>query len=587
MLSDNNQNKHPAADVVRQCSGGFRLICFLSFFTNLSVLISPIYMQQIFDRVLQTQAIETLFFLTLIVLVFIAFFSFLDILRARALARIGRWWDETLRSPLLAAAMKHAQISGRGSSSIMTDLQVVRGFVGGPSILPFFDAPFMPFFLIVIAILHPWLGILALVAALVLLGLAFMTERFTQTAARELADRQQRLNGLTISALRQVDAIHAMGMGEGIIKRYSQENAPTLKVSQQLADSSGMVGGLTKFVRMAVQILVLALGAYLVTRAELTSGGMIAASIILGRALAPAEQAIGAWKGFAAAREAHGRILEILNAAPPEAAKTQLPEAKGEVSLEGVSFVLPGTQRFIVRGVTMKIKPGSVVALVGGSASGKSTLCRLIVGALRPTTGIVRIDGAAVGDIAPEQLSRTIGYLAQSVEFLGGTIRDNIARFTNIADEAVVAAAQLANCHEMILRLPNGYQTEIGDSSVGLSGGQRQRIGLARALLGLPRLVVLDEPNANLDSEGDQQLVEAIKALKQAGVTVIMVSHRMTQLSVIDYFATIKDGQLEKFEDRETAIRGLMRNVTDLSGLRASAMAAFEAKAAPPALVKT
>ena len=554
-----------ALDITTWARSGFLLIGFLSFFVNLSVLVSPLYMQQVFDRVLQTQHVETLLYLTGLVIIFLAVFSFLDVLRTQALSRIGRWWDETLRNDLIAAALAQARAASKGSVSVVADLQTVRGFVGGPSILPFFDAPFMPLFLIVIALLHPWLGVLALLAAMILLSLAMVSEVITKQAAKELAERQMRINAIASSAMRQADAIHAMGMINGVVRRYIGESMPLILISQRVADITGLIGGITKFVRLSVQVLVLGLGAYLVTRGELTSGGMIAASIILGRALAPAEQALSAWKGFAAAREAHSRIMLLLKTHQPEPEKVQLPITKADVSLEAVSFVLPGTNRFVLRNITMKIPAGSVVALVGASASGKSTLCRLIVGALKATSGVVRIDGAAVGDIAPKQLGRLIGYMPQSVEFMSGNIRDTIARLEEADDEAVVEAAIAANCHDMIQRLPQGYQTEIGEGGGGLSGGQRQRIGLARALYRVPKLLVLDEPNASLDSESETKLIDAIKRLKAKGTTVIMVSHKMTALSVVDYIAVLKDGQLEKLEDRDSALKALIRPMAGLA----------------------
>ncbi len=569
-----NKSRAASLQVTTWARQGFILISTLSFFVNLSVLTSPLYMQQVFDRVLQTQHTETLLYLTMIVVVFLAVFSFLDVLRTQALSRLGRWWDETLRRDLMVAVLAQARVTSKGTVSIVSDLQTVRGFVGGPSVLPFFDTPFMPIFIIVIALLHPWLGVLALVAASLLMALALVSEVITKIAAKQLAERQMRLNAVATSAVRQADSIHAMGMIDGVVRRYVEETMPVIMISQRIADVTGVIGGITKFIRLTVQILVLGLGAYLVTRGELTSGGMIAASIILGRALSPAEQAMSAWKSFAAAREAHGRIMEILNAHPPEPQKIALPIEKAEVLVDAVSFVMPGTNRFILRNVSMRIPAGSVVALVGSSASGKSTLCRILVGALKPTSGVVRIDGASLPDIPPKQLGRLLGYMPQTVEFIAGSVRDTIARLEDVDDEAVVAAAKAANCHDMIQQLPHGYQTEISEGGAGLSGGQRQRIGLARALYRLPKLVVLDEPNASLDSESEGKLIAAIKTLKEAGTTVVMVSHKLTALGVVDYIAVLKNGQLEKFEDRDTALKALvMPTLNNAAAARARATA--------------
>jgi PrtD family type I secretion system ABC transporter len=323
------------------------------------------------------------------------------------------------------------------------------------------------------------------------------------------------------------------------------------------------VGGISKFVRTAVQILIMAAGAYLITKGELTSGGMIAGSIILGRALQPAEQALGAWRSFTNARQAHHRLMALLEAAPADAHKIELPEPKGLISIEGASFQIPGQDRPILRGVNLTIEPGTIVALMGTSASGKSTLCKLLIGALQPTTGAVRLDGASLKSWNEAQLGRTLGYLPQSVDLFTGTVRENIARLSDPVDADVIAAAERAGCHDLIVRLPTSYETEVGEGGAALSGGQRQRIALARALYGNPKVVILDEPNANLDNEGEAALHKAIRDLKASGTTIILVSHRMAALAVVDKVAVLKDGVIERYEDRNVILKDLLTPVSN------------------------
>jgi PrtD family type I secretion system ABC transporter len=551
----------PSTGIVSHARGAFIAIAAFSFFINLSVLASPIYMQQVFDRVLQTKSLETLFYLTLITLFFLGVFYFLDMLRAKILLRLGRWWDDTLRDDVLSAAVRSARAHGAAPSTVTNDLATVRGFVGGPQLLPFFDAPWLPLFVLAIWLMHPMLGAIATVAAVVLIGLALATERGTRGIGKDLAQSQARIASLASAALRHADSIHAMGMLSGVLRRYRRDNSDVIRAAEQVGDLTANVGSITKFVRAAVQILILGAGALLVTRAEISSGAMIAASIILGRALAPAEQAMGAWKSFVAARRSHSRLMELLAEAAPQEEKTVLPDPDGRITIEQASFILPGQEKAILRNISMTLEPGSVIAMIGHSGSGKSTLCKMLIGALQPTTGYVRLDGAAITRWNEEQLGRWVGYLPQTVDLFAGTVHENIARLTEAEDADVIAAAQLAGCHEMILRLPKAYETEIGDGGYLLSGGQRQRIGLARALFRFPRVLVLDEPNANLDTDGEAAMHKAIREMKARGATIVLVSHRLSALSVVDKVAVLKEGGLERFEDRNVVLKDLLKPV--------------------------
>ncbi|MHB2169150.1 type I secretion system permease/ATPase [Alsobacter sp. R-9] len=533
------------------------VVFVLSFFINLSVLVSPLYMQNIFDRVLQTHHGETLVWLTVVVMAILLVIGVLEALRGLVLARIGRWWDETLREDVLSAAVESTRRTGIPTTGVVQDLATVRNFAGSSAALPFFDAPWMPLFLGVIALIHPLLGLIALLAALTLVGLAFVMDRGSRALQATAADEGQRSTAFAASMIRHGDTVFGMGMLWNLLDRYKALQQPVVQATQRAADYAAGITGLTKFVRLGIQIFLLGVGAWLAINNQVTSGGMIAASIILGRALAPAEQALGAWRNFSQARAAHRRLVLLLEAVPPPAETMKLPAPQGDLEVENVIFVLPGQERPVLRQVSFKVPAGQTLALIGPSASGKSTLCRLLVGSWLPSQGQVRLDGAAVSSINRAQAARYVGYMAQSVELFAGTVKDNIARFNEARDEDVVAAARLAGCHDMILRLPKGYETEIGEGGSYLSGGQRQRIGLARAVFGDPRLVVLDEPNSNLDSDGEQALLRTLEALRQRGVTVVIVSHRAAALKAADYIGVFREGALERFGEREAITREL------------------------------
>jgi PrtD family type I secretion system ABC transporter len=351
------------------------------------------------------------------------------------------------------------------------------------------------------------------------------------------------------------EVVHAMGMRDAVGARYRRHVEEQSRANQQAGDIGSSFQAATKTIRIFVQSAALGLGAYLVIGGHLTPGGMIASSIILGRALAPIEQGIGSWRQFVAARDAYRSVEEFLREIPADEGRIGLPDLRGKVSVEDVSYRLAGGHEPILKRISFVLEPGQVLALVGPSASGKSTLCRVLVGAVAPSIGSVRIDDAEVTALSPADARRSIGYMPQTVELFAGTVKDNIARLGEVDENGVLAAARLAGCHEMILRLDNGYETEIGPRGAFLSGGQRQRIGLARALYGNPRVLVLDEPNSNLDQEGEVALIEAIQAVKRAGVTVIVVNHRSTLLQPVDKLAVIRDGVLEKYGDRDEVLR--------------------------------
>ncbi|ABD06347.1 Type I secretion system ATPase, PrtD [Rhodopseudomonas palustris HaA2] len=547
-----------ARTLLRQCGYGAKYVFITSLFINVLVLTSPLYMQQVFDRVVQTQHYATLVYLTLISVFALAVMGALDALRGIGLSRLGRWIDDSLRSEVMYTALHHARTEGRLNSQVIGDLATLRGFAGGQQIVPFFDAVWMPMFLLLMFVLHPWLGVIGLFSAVLLFGLAVWNDIGMRHRLAGLSAAQAKLSAFSSTALRSADVIHGMGMFDAVMKRYKTDAVEIAEKSQAANDFGAKLGGLSKFVRITVQVAVLCVGALLVINSEMTSGAMIAASIILGRALAPVEQSMASWRSFIAARESYRRINDLITKAEARSVATaRLPEPKGVVSIENLSFKFGGTDRPVLKNVNLTVPAGSVLALVGPSASGKSTLCKMIVGSWLPGGGSVRLDGAQIQHIDRNQVSEWIGYLPQSIELFNGSVHDNIARFKEAGDDAVVAAANLAGCHELILRLPDGYASELGESAGNLSGGQKQRIALARAVFGNPKLVVLDEPNSNLDSEGEAALVAAVVALKKQGATVILVSHRLSILSPVDFIAVMRDGTIEMAGEREEVLREL------------------------------
>ncbi|MBU2533564.1 MAG: type I secretion system permease/ATPase [Alphaproteobacteria bacterium] len=546
-----------ALDLPRMLVAAFAVVFVFSFFVNLLILTSPVYMMQVFDRVLVTGQDETLFYLTLIALICLVGLGVFDAVRAQLLTRIGTHLEHTLRSRLLTLTISHARLDSNRRLRLTDDLTTIRGYLGGGAVVPMLDAPWAPLFILVIGFMHVWLGVFALVSAIVLFTLAVLNDRLSRNLFRQASAQQQVATEFASAAVANADVIHAMGMQDAISRRYHASVDQMTRASQQAADRSSLLTSISKAIRIAVQVGIMGIGAYLVTKAELTAGGMIAGSIILGRALAPIEQSIGSWRVFVQAKDAYDRIRRFLLDVPEADERIALPDIKGRLDIDKVAFRIPGTTNVVLQRVAFSLEPGTALALIGPSASGKSSLCRLIVGSWAPTAGNVRLDGADVMSLRPQDTAAAIGYLPQSVELFSGTVKQNIARLGEPDDAAIVAAARAAGCHDMILGLEDGYETDLGPQGLFLSGGQRQRIGLARALYGNPSLIVLDEPNANLDQEGEAALIQAIADVKARGATVIIVSHRMSILQPVDKIAILRDGVLEKFGDRDEVLNEL------------------------------
>jgi len=542
-------------EIMATCKRGFAAVAVFSLFINLLMLTAPLFMLQVFDRVLSSRSTETLILLLVIAVAALLVFGLLDGLRGIVMVRLSSWLDTKIGGAVLSGSVWAAVNKGKDPSvQGLRDLSTFRTFLSGPAMFPILDAPWTPIFLAVMFMLHPILGWLSLLGALVLFSLALANEITTRKLLAMSGDASVKAMNRAESAARNADVIEAMGMMPNLLARWNQENAASLNFQAQASVRSGSISAASKFLRICLQLGVMAIGAWLVIENELTPGGMIAGSILMGRALAPVEQAIGSWKSVVAARNAYLRVRKQLAETPSRGEGMPLPAPEGRLSAHGVAYIYPGAADPLLKNINFELEPGEVMGLIGPTAVGKTTLARLLVGNLTPRRGQVRLDGMDVSKWEREDVGQHIGYLPQDIELFGGTVHENIARMGEGDPEAVVAAARLAGVHKMILDMPKGYDTEIGEGGAALSGGQRQRLGLARAVYGDPKLVVLDEPNANLDGAGERGLLEAVAALKARGVTLVMIAHRRSMLQHVDKLLVLKDGTVHMFGPPEQVV---------------------------------
>jgi PrtD family type I secretion system ABC transporter len=521
-----------------------------SLLLNVAMLVPAIYMTQVFDRVFASRSVETLVMLSLFAALALGLGYAMDTLRARTLAKAGRALEERLGAAALADALRHAArtVTARGpDTDALRDVARLRGFLSGPAIQSLMDAPWLPVYLIVIALMHPVLGAVATLGALVLAGLGVLTERLTRAPGDQVLQRSRAASRKADALARNAEVIAGMGMGRAAVDAWRADQQAVLDAQSRLSARSVHLSALARMLRQGLQVVMLGVGAWLVVGADASPGVMIASTILLGRALQPVELLISGWKQQLDARGAWRRLSERrLSPALDDA--VSLPAPSGRLDVERVSFGLEAHRPPLIKGVQFSIAPGESLGLIGPSASGKTTLARLLLGLWKPQAGTVRLDGADVAQWNRDELGAHVGYLPQDVELFAGTVAENIARLGPVDDAGVVEAARLAHAHDMILRLPQGYDTPIGEGGACLSGGQRQRIALARALYGEPKLVVLDEPNANLDTEGDEALRAALQALKARGTTVVVVGHRPALMSRLDRIAVLKDGAVVAFD---------------------------------------
>lgn len=559
------------ADALRNARKGFVLAGVFSAFLNLLMLTTPIYMLQVFDRVLTTGHGDTLLALTLIVAVALAVLGVLEAVRLLLLSRTASWINASLGPKVLSASLAKALGNRSGGNQPLRDLGSLQGFLGSTNLNPFFDAPWTPLFVLFIFLLHPWLGVLALVSAILLFVIAVLNDRTSRPAISAAGNLQMIATTQADEAVRNAEVVQAMGMHERVAGRWHDQTQEASGKQDGGTQWMALFLGISRFLRFGAQAGVLGVGAALVIAGDMTPGGMIAGSILLGRALAPVDQAIGAWRAFVGAREAHGRLSKLFEEAPVAKDGMSLPSPTGRLSVEDVSFVHPNTEHPVIHEISFQAMPGSITAIIGPSASGKSTLCRMLVGAWRPTSGHVRLDGAEIADWPRREIGSHVGYLPQDIELFSGTIRDNISRMTDSEPDAIVAAAEAAGVHEMVLRFPQAYDTPVGPLGAQLSGGQRQRIGLARALFGDPRFIVLDEPNANLDTAGEAALAKALAEARERGATILISTHKRQLLSLADNVVMLDGGQLRAFGPREDVFaaleqRGVIRASANKTG---------------------
>jgi len=542
--------------------GAFITVAVFSGFLNLLMLVPSLYMMQIYDRVLGSRNETTLLVLTLLVLASYVFMSALEAIRTFVLVRVGARLDAQLGMLVFNTAFERSlRQAGSNAAQPMHDLNTVRQTLTGPGLLSLFDAPWMPIYIIVVGLFSWQLGVFALGGAVALTVLAVVNEKLSQPKLQEAQKYSFQAQLAISNHLRNAEVIQAMGMLANIRSRWHGLHVRQLQLQAVASDQAAVMSGLTRFIRISMQSLSLGFGALLVLEDKMSPGMMIAASILVSRALAPAELLVANWKQIILGRAAHDRLHQLLAEHPLRPQGMTLPPPTGKVTLQGVAVAAPGTQRAILRNMSFSLEPGTSVGVIGPSGSGKSTLARALVGIWPVAAGTVRLDGADLLSWRADELGPHIGYLPQDIELFDGTVAENIARFGQVDSEQVILAATRAGIHEQVLQMPQGYDTPLGAGGNALSGGQRQRIGLARALYGDPALVVLDEPNSNLDDHGEKALIDTVKGLNARGKTTVLVTHRTSILEVVTKIMALREGTVVAFGPREELLPVLQGKV--------------------------
>ncbi|RVE93027.1 type I secretion system permease/ATPase [Sinorhizobium meliloti] len=561
MATSKGRNADPAA-ALRACRAAFIGVGVASALVNLLYLTGSFFMLEVYDRILPSRSIPSLIALSLLALLLYAFQGAFELIRGRMLVRIAGALDESLNGRIYRAIVKaplKLRMQGDGLQALR-DFDQVRSFLSGVGPAALFDLPWLPFYIAICFLFHPVIGLIAIIGGLILTLLTYLTNRGTQAPAKKASEAGGLRNVFAQASQRNAEVVHAMGMSARLTALWERRNTEFRDENRRTSDIGNGYGALSKVFRMALQSGVLAAGAVLVIRGEASPGIIIAGSILTARALAPVELAIGNWRGLVAARQSWQRLKELLKALPEADAPLQLPDPHERLTVEGLASGPPAAQRLIVSDVNFTVRAGGAVGVIGPSASGKSSLARAILGIWPAYRGSVRLDGAALDQWDSDALGRHVGYLPQDVELFAGTIAQNICRFAEDAtSEAIVAAAKAARVNDLILRLPNGYDTEIGDGGMTLSAGQRQRVALARALYGDPFLVVLDEPNSNLDAEGEQALSEAIMSVRSRGGIVIVVAHRPSALASVDLVLMMNEGRMQAYGPKEQVLGQVLR----------------------------
>ncbi len=551
----------------RESRGLFWTVALFSVVVNLLMLTGPLYMLQVYDRVLGSRSEETLVALSILVVFLFLAMGVIDGARQRVLGRVGaRFQDRLDRRVFQAAVRRMALVPGdQTAQAAQRDLEAVQRFLASPVLVALFDLPWTPLFLAAIFVFHPWLGLLAVAGGAVLVGVTLLNQRALALPLAQANAATLQAERLAETLKAEAETVQALGMGRAAFARWQKARGEALARSLAAADTGGGFTTLSRTFRLFLQSAVLGLGAWLVLRAELSPGAMIASSILMGRALAPIETAVGQWQVAQRAQEGWARLALLLTAMPVDPARIALPRPRAVLDVSNLSVVPPGEQLAVLRGVSFRLEAGQALGIIGPSGSGKSTLARALIGVWRPAAGKIRLDGAPLDQYDPDVLGGLLGYLPQRVSLFDGTIADNIARLSADPDsDRVVAAARAAAAHEMILRLPDGYDTRVASLGARLSGGQIQRIGLARALYGDPVLLVLDEPNANLDNDGSMALNTAIRGMKAEGRSVIIMAHRPAAIQECDTLLVLEDGLRRAFGPRDQVLREMVKNHTEI-----------------------
>jgi ATP-binding cassette, subfamily C, bacterial len=540
------------------CRQGFLAVGAFSIAINVLMLTTSVYLMQISDRVMVSRSIDTLVMLTIGAVVALGVLSVLDMLRKWVLTRLGLKLEAMLGGPVLAASIENTVNGHSPEVQGLRDLATVRGFIAGPVLPQLCDLPMAPFYIIVVFLIHWQLGLITVIGAVTLAFFAHINQLATNKPVSESSKYGSIALSRAQSQIRNADAVRSMGMIEECVRTWGADNLKSLQIQLEASNTNGVIAAMSKFSRLVLQIAILGVGAYLGLQGEVTGGMSIAASIIGGRALAPVEGAIESWKSFIHAREAYEKVCRLLAHSTMQESRTVLPPAKGEVFCDKLVFTTPQAKEPIIKQVSFGILPGTSLALIGATGAGKSTLGKLIVGALQPLSGSVRLDGSDLRNWDPRQLGRSVGFLPQDVELFPGTIAENIARMRpDATSDQIIAAAKFANVHDLIVRLKNGYETVVQERGAPLSGGQRQRVALARAFFGNPKLVVLDEPDAALDTDGEEALMRALANAKAAGITVVVTTQRRNILGALDRVMVLKDGMIELYGPRDQVLERL------------------------------
>jgi ATP-binding cassette, subfamily C, bacterial exporter for protease/lipase len=548
MKTSSSPPKNEISLAISEFKGAFRTVGIFSAIINLMLLVPSLYMLQVYDRVLASRNETTLLMLTIMVLVAYLFMSALEFVRSFVLIRVGAQIDMKLNKRVYTAAFEqNLKQSGENAGQALQDLTTLRQFLTGNALFAFFDAPWFPIYLAVIFLFNTSLGVFALCGTIVLIILAYLNEVVSKKPLAEANSMAIAAGNLATNNLRNAEVIEAMGMLPNLMARWYKLHGRFLHLQAQASEKAGIIGACTKFFRVSLQSLILGFGALLVLDGKITAGMMIVSSILMGRTLSPVEQLIGVWKTWGSTRSAYGRLNELLAANPARQTGMSLPKPQGHIAVEAVTAAPPGSTVAVLKNLSFSIAAGDVLGVIGPSGAGKSTLARLLVGVWPAAMGKVRLDGADIYQWNKDELGPHIGYLPQDIELFAGTVSENIARFGEADSEKVILAAKRTGVHDMILKMPQGYDTVLGDGGAGLSGGQKQRIGLARCMYDDPSVLVLDEPNSNLDEVGEQALVAALVDFRKRGKTVVLITHRTSAISVTNKLLLLHGGTAQKF----------------------------------------